>query len=578
MATVQPASLALEGTDPRLQEPAHESHGHVHEGRVPLEELLYYAKIQRVREDEAEREFMLASGGKPSSIMGGLFNRKQREREAPPAIKEKPDVSLDEKKDPERSKTPSTRSVVSDDERAQAYRALRTASWLGIFYLITTDILGPTSAPWAFSQLGFVSGSLLFVFLGIIAFYTGMQLWYMYLKLDSEKYPVHNYGDLTERIYGRIARHGINVLQSIQLLFNVAVIILGNTQGLSQIAKGKVCFSALGVIWMVCGMVLGQIKSLRNYGGLAHWAIWMNLIVIFITMGAVAHSPPNFASALQQNNATMGPVETAATISLPFTNQIVGVMQMVYSYGGAMLFVELMAEMRRPFDFWKGMVTAQLLIVTAYMLFGVYVYAFQGQFTINPANQGISGFGLQTATNVISLVSALIAAGLYGNIGLKVIYANIVQDLFGGPELISRAGRFIWVGLVLGYWALAFVIASAIPQFSNISGLVAALCILQFTYTFPPMLAVGFVVQVDAIEAEYKPGMGIDQYRRDTWRNFSRWRRGFAKRWWLNIFNTLLFLAALATAGLGAFSSIEGIIAGFSRAGAATSFGCTPPV
>ena len=39
-------------------------------------------------------------------------------------------------------------------ERQQAYRALKTASWLSVFYLITTDILGPYSAPWAFSTLG----------------------------------------------------------------------------------------------------------------------------------------------------------------------------------------------------------------------------------------------------------------------------------------------------------------------------------------------------------------------------------------------------------------------------------------
>lgn len=74
---------------------------------------------------------------------------------------------------------------------------------------------------------GFVSGALLFFFLGVIAFYTGMQLWHMYLKLDSDEYPVQNYSDLTERIYGRIARHGVNILQTIQLLFNVAVLVLG---------------------------------------------------------------------------------------------------------------------------------------------------------------------------------------------------------------------------------------------------------------------------------------------------------------------------------------------------------------
>ena len=75
--------------------------------------------------------------------------------------------------------------------------------------------------------IGFVSGSLLFFFLGVVAFYTGMLLWHMYLKLDSDEYPVQNYSDLTERIYGRVARHCINVLQTIQLLFNVAVLVIG---------------------------------------------------------------------------------------------------------------------------------------------------------------------------------------------------------------------------------------------------------------------------------------------------------------------------------------------------------------
>ncbi|KAF8591675.1 amino acid transporter-like protein [Ramaria rubella] len=571
MAT-QPAALALEGKDPRIDDQVVIP---LHTGKVPFEALLYFAAIQRKKEDELNGFSSAVVESNTSTFGQRLKARFRTEHPVEAAVVEAP--SDDEKAD-EKARPPSY--DVTQDERKQAQRALRTATWLSIFYLITTDILGPSSAPWAFSQLGFVSGVLLFFFLGLAAFYTGIQLWHMYLRLDSDEYPVQNYSDLAERIYGRTCRHFVNILQTIQLLFNVAVIIIGNTQGLSQVSKGRVCFSVLAVIWTVVGMGLGQIRSLQNYGGLAHWAIWMNLVVIFMTMGAVAHSAPNFAAALQENNQPMGPIITSALIQLPFKNQIVGVMQMVYAYGGAMLFIELMAEMKRPFDFWKGMVFAQLVIVTVYMLFGVFVYAFQGQFTINPANQGISGFGLQTATNIISLLSAVIAAGLYGNIGLKVIYVNIVQDLFNGPPMISRKGRFVWVGLVLGYWAFAFVIASAIPQFSNISGIVAAICILQFTYTFPPILYVGFTMQRDAIEGQpaYTPGADVSTLRPDTWRSWSRWRRGFAKRWYLNTFNTLMFLAALATAGLGAFSSIEGIIAGFQVAGAATSFGCQAPV
>jgi hypothetical protein len=80
------------------------------------------------------------------------------------------------------------------------------------------------------------------------------------------------------------------------------------------------------------------------------------------------------AQGIVANNATLStidPVATAAVIHIPFTDQVVGVMQIVYSYGGAMLFVEFMAEMRRPWDFWKAMIFSQAFIFFFYMLFGV---------------------------------------------------------------------------------------------------------------------------------------------------------------------------------------------------------------
>lgn len=52
-------------------------------------------------------------------------------------------------------------------------------------------------------------------------------------------------------------------------------------------------------------------------------------------------------------------------------------------------------------------------------MFGVFVYAFQGQFTLPLAYQGMSKFAWQTVGNVISLITGIIAAGLYGNIGIS---------------------------------------------------------------------------------------------------------------------------------------------------------------
>jgi hypothetical protein len=88
-----------------------------------------------------------------------------------------------------------------------------------------------------------------------------------------------------------------------------------------------------------------------------------------------------------------------------------------------------------------------------------FVYAFQGQYTINPANQGLSPFGWQTATNIISLVASIIAAGLYGNIGIKVLYVHVLQELLGFPSLVSKAGSHIWIVAVIAYWSLAFVVS-----------------------------------------------------------------------------------------------------------------------
>ncbi|TFK47166.1 hypothetical protein OE88DRAFT_1666471 [Heliocybe sulcata] len=458
-----------------------------------------------------------------------------------------------------------------EQELLNARRALRTAGWISVFYLITTDILGPFNAPYAFSQVGYAPGVILYVFMGGIACYTGLILWRLFCRLDSEQYPIRTYSDLAERIFGKWFKHFCSVLQSLQLIINVGTILLSNGQSVAQIAAyHEFCFSVQILIWALVGMVAGQIRTLKNYGWLANAAIWINLLIIFISMGFIAHSPPNYASAVSTYGPDIasGPVATAAFVSQPLYSKVNGIMQMVFAYGGAMIFPEFMAEMRRPMDFWKAMVCAQLLICTVYMMYGIFVYAFQGQYTLPLAYQGVSKYSWQTVGNVLALLSGIIAAGLYGNIGIKVAYMHIVEEWMHGPPLMSKRGRFIWTIMVFLYWALAFIVGSAIPQVQNISALVAAVCIMQFTYTFPPLLLVGYMVIKDAMIDD--PG--------DSWSQLSRWKRGvFSGRWYWKIFNFVLFLGALSMACLGMYGAGESISAAF-KVSAATSLGCTPPV
>lgn len=406
----------------------------------------------------------------------------------------------------------------------------------------------------------------------------GFLLWKMFLGLDSDRYPLKSYGDVAYRLVGKSARHAVNIIQSVQLIFNVGIIIISNGQSLAQVSKDGACFIILCFVFAIAGMIFGQIRTLARLSWLANAAVWMNVFVMIATMAIVANTEPNYDAALANNFVEKGPVVTTAGPrgGVAFDGQIVGLMQAVYSYGGAMLFVEFLSEMKKPWDFWKGMLFAQLFIFVVYLFFGLFVYSFQGQFTINPAYQGISNYAWQTAANSIGLVSTLIAALLYGNIGIKVIYNNVLIELFKFPALGSRTGKLLWIAVVPIYWGTAFVIAAAIPQFSNLSGLIAAACILQFSYTFPPLFMLVFQIKKDAMQA----GDGFDPLTKTTTHldsGLTRWKRGFSKRLAFNLWNLVFCLGSAATAVLGIYSAAKGIKDAYA-AGSPPSFSCRNPI
>jgi hypothetical protein len=266
--------------------------------------------------------------------------------------------------------------------------------------------------------------------------------------LDSYQYPVKSYGDLGYRLYGNWCRYLFNILQAVQLICNVAVIIISNGEALSEVAKFKLCYAICCLVWALAGFFLGQVRTLQKFGWLANAAVFINLLIMFITMGVAAHSDPYYAGSTgsagysvnpalvtPDANGNYPPVQTSGGLpdSQNFGAAINGLMQAVFAYGGAMLFPEFMSEMKRPHDFLKGMWGAQFFIYICYMFYGLFMYGFQGQYVLTPSYLGISPYNWQTAGNVLAMVSALIAAALYGNIGVKgkKLYNSVARERFG---------------------------------------------------------------------------------------------------------------------------------------------------
>ena len=158
-----------------------------------------------------------------------------------------------------------------------------------------------------------------------------------------------------------------------------------------------------------------------------------------------------------------------------------------------------------------------------------------------------------------------------------MIYNNILVEFFRAPPLHSKNGKKLWVILIPIYWSVAYIIGAAIPDFAGFTGIVAAACILQFTYSFPPLLHLGYNIQKYAMQSEpgFDPATG-NITAQDS--GVKRWIRGFfGPRWYLNIFNLLYFLAAMALCGLGIYASAENLILAYSIP-QLNAFGCTSPL
>lgn len=290
-----PAAATGAAADPRLTDEVDRLGNYptrvqqkLHDPNVTLEEYMHYAKISRADEDRLYgpgSDYTSTKGPLQLFLFGKLKGKPDANRRSSVAANA---FTIDEKGgekvtsgSPESEK--GAHSVISEEEWVRASRAARTATWGAIFYLITTDILGPYTAPWAFSRLGYGPGVVLYTVFGVLAWYSGWQLYKMFLQMDSDRYPLKGYGDIAFRIFGSWARHTVNILQSFQFFLNVALIIIGSGMSISQMSKESLCFIVCVLVSMLAGWLIGQIRTLQRFGWVANLAVWLNVTVLIIT-------------------------------------------------------------------------------------------------------------------------------------------------------------------------------------------------------------------------------------------------------------------------------------------------------
>ncbi len=113
----------------------------------------------------------------------------------------------------------------------------------------------------------------------------------------------------------------------------------------------------------------------------------------------------------------------------------------------------------------------------------------------------------------------------------------------------TKKGTYWWYALGPIYWTLAFIVAAAVPNLQGLVGFIGGLFSLNFTYSFPVMLYLGYRVQCGA----ELPGEGFDPVTGETTRHdagYKRLLRGFMNKWYINAPVLVFLLLALASSGM----------------------------
>lgn len=368
-------------------------------------------------------------------------------------------IGMDEKK---LDMPPYREDAFGDEEFAEVkYKVLKW--WqCGLLMVAETVSLGVLSLPAAVAGLGLVPAIIILVGLGMLATYTGYVIGQF-----KWRYPhISNMADAGEVLGGKFGRELLGIGQMLFLVFIMASHLLTFIIAMNKITNHGTCSIVFGVVGMIVSFILSLPRTLAKMSWLSLVSFISILSAVFIAMvGVGVLHPGDRVEAVVDTNLYHG-----------FT----AVTNIVFAFSGHAAFFGLAAELKDPRDFPKALCLLQGVDISLYLIAAVVIYRFGGADVASPALGSASPIVTKVAYG-IALPTIIIAGVINGHIAFKYVYIRIFR---GTDRMHKRDWVAIssWVGIGLFLWILAWIIAEAIPVFSNLLSLITALFASWFTY------------------------------------------------------------------------------------------------
>ncbi|KXN89839.1 N amino acid transport system protein [Leucoagaricus sp. SymC.cos] len=360
----------------------------------------------------------------------------------------------------------------------------KTLSWQFVSLLMIAEIVsnGMLSLPSALAVVGMIPAIVLIVFLGVFGLFTAKLL--INFKLNHPN--VHNMGDAGMILGGPLIRE---ILSAGTIIFAICgrqgSELLSGQQALSSLSDNGLCAMYFLLIFAAATLMIALPRTLDRLS-------WVGLFSVFLI---------SLAGVLAMIAAGLNPTPDrilSATITTNFYQAFLAITNPVFSYAGK--FFILISEMRKPEDAMKAAWCLQGFATVFYTLFAVIIYAYIGNTVVSPALLSLPTKWAKVAWG-IALPNFLIAGGLYSHTAAKLIFVRLFRH---SRHIYTHTpmGWFVWIILCFIAVALAFILAIAVPIFSYLIGISAALFASWYTYGLA-----GFFWVHDTIHFEGRAGL-----------------------------------------------------------------------
>ncbi|RAH70336.1 uncharacterized protein BO66DRAFT_374017 [Aspergillus aculeatinus CBS 121060] len=347
----------------------------------------------------------------------------------------------------------------------------RTMKWwnCGMLMIAENISLGILSLPSAVATLGIVPSILIILGMSGISWYTGYVMGQFKLR-----YPqVHSMGDAGELLMGRIGREIMFFGQLLFCIFLMSSHVLTFTVLFNTITGHGTCTIVFGVV----GLVISCIFALpRTMGKVYYMSIVSCLSIIVatvVTMIALGVEAP----AHVQNDVTTHP---------SFVNAFLAVTNIIFAFIAHVAFFGIMSEMEDVRDFPKSLAMLQVLDTTMYIITAMVIYRYAGPDVKSPALSSAGPLMSKVAYG-LAIPTVIIAGVIFGHVACKYIFVRVWR---GSPQMHTNSPAVVgsWIGIALGVWVIAWVIAESIPVFNDLLSLICSLFGSWFSYGIPALM------------------------------------------------------------------------------------------